>query len=71
MKNLASLVGVIITTLFIVLKVVIKIISLCLYFLIVLILAIIYPLIKVCSFDWLKKWWIYITKWKNGFTQQK
>lgn len=67
MKNLASWVGAIITTPFIALEAVIKIILLCLYFPIVLILAIIYPLIKVCSFDWLKKWWIYVTKWENGF----
>lgn len=71
MKNLASWVGIIITTPFIALEAVIKIILLCLYFLTVLILAIIYPLIKVYSFDWLKKWWIYVTKWKNGFYTAK
>lgn len=67
MKTTIKLVGIIITLPFIVLEAMIKVTMYILYFLLVLGIAIIYPLIKKEDLSWIEEWWKYATTWKGGF----
>lgn len=67
MKTFIMLVGLIMTLPFIILEMMIKGILFILYFPMLLIIAMIYPLIKYKNLNWLKYWWKYSTKWKKNY----
>lgn len=67
METTIKLVGIIITLPFVALEAMIKGIMCILYFPLILVIAIIYPLIKSRDLSWTNKWWKYATTWKKGF----
>mgnify|MGYP003302735034 CR=1 FL=1 len=68
MKQFIESVGLLITLPFLALEAGIKIIMYVLYFPILLIVAIFYPLLKRrTNLTWLENWKKYSSKWKKGF----
>ena len=68
MKQFIESAGLLITLPFLALEAGIKIIMYVLYFPMLLVIAIFYPLIKRwISLTWLENWKKYATKWKKGF----
>lgn len=68
MKGFIQLVGLLITLPFLAIEAGIKIIMYILYFPILLIIAVFYPLVKRwTTLKWLENWKKYATKWKKGF----
>lgn len=70
METTIKLVGFLFTLPFIAIEAVIKCIMLILYYPMVLIIAIIYPLVKSVKkelMEWSNRWWHYATTWKRGF----
>lgn len=52
---------------FVALEVIVKSMMYILYYPLVLILAIIYPLIKTHNLNWVDNWYSYATTWRHGF----